>query len=188
MRANVGYRRIPGDPFVSVEASGREGVNSVLLDARAVPPGHELAGGKEPPASFMEWLRLHDPDMVPIWNRYLERWVIWRTPSFQEPVCVFLCEHPNTGEYWDLDNRVKAFLEDSKPENYGGVKQHWAFVERQMDMSAQRRQKRWRERAQTAWEMSRMHNRISVGYGRSRGDKASMHSHGGDTAKVPFLG
>ncbi|KKK58782.1 hypothetical protein LCGC14_3040960 [marine sediment metagenome] len=185
-RAAGGFYQGPRLP-IEVEAPGKELGLDPLHDPRAIPPDHDCAGGREPAASFVETLARVDPDMGVFWNRYIDRWVIWRKPPYQEAMLVMVVQNPNSGEFWPLDNRVLAFLYDSDPETYGGLKAMWNFVAKRMDLAEERRKKRWRDRCTEAMTMARMHTQIRVGYGRSRGDKSVMHSQGGDNTPVPLL-
>lgn len=176
LRHNVGAKPHKAPPHrVSVQEP--EPWDGKTLDHPAdFKPGDSGTRMYEPPPEALRRLQRHDPDMTWAWHPVLNVFTIWRRTATGYTLVMPVWD-PATKERIDWDNRVFALLEDSDPRNHGGVKGLRSKAQKWADQRKQAREQRYREMVGEAWHSARLRTRISVGYGRSAGNKFSNHVH-----------
>ena len=148
------------------------------------PPGSPGSNSYPAPQSFLDDLERCDPDMTVAWQPVTKRHIIWRKIRGEWGV-VCAVEHPQTHQPLPLDNRVLSLLYLNDPARYGGWREMFKQVRAQYDRAEAARKAEQLDMLDGAMRAAREHVKIRVGYGRSRGDKAAMHSTGNSGEALP---
>lgn len=138
-----------------------------------------------PPRQFLETLARLFPDWVVAWQPVTQRYCLWR-PEGEGWKLAFYCQNPYGEEWADvpaggaipLDNRVFAFLHDSNPATYGGLRAMKLEIARRHETLQREQDTRRNDWLDELWHGAEQNAKIRIGYGKSPGNRFSRQVSG----------
>lgn len=183
---NLNFTARPSHGRMSFEVPGkREGARERNWPWDFPPGSPGAAPPTDPDPGFLATLAEKFPGWKVAWQPVTQRHTLW-APTATGYRLAFYCQNPYPVEWADvevggpipLDNRVFAFLHDSDPSTYGGLKAMKEEVRRRHEKLKRDEDTRRNEWLDEMWHGAEQHSKIRLGYGKSSGDKFSRQVSG----------